>query len=288
MKKLVLSFFVLCLSTTTTFAQSDPNFASDGFSPFWNNPAATGSANSFSTNLIYQNLWPSIPSNFQNFAFNIEADTKFGLKNSMEKLNLPIGLNVVHQQMGLLDMQTINIPISYPIKLKNSTLAIGVSAGIKRITYKLEGTSYFGEQFNYVDGSRFDLNAGLFWTGKNHYLGLSSTNLTQPTFDGYQASRHYNLQAGYRFKVGKHHIYPMLNSVTDLVIINTRIMTYFQFKEDIFSIGAGISSHKNYYLGATIKIMKFKLAYLYYENHSTLSNYSAGSHEVRLSFAIAK
>lgn len=287
MKKLVLSFFLLALSSTATFAQSAPFFASDGFSPFWNNPAATASFHSFSSNLIYQNNWPAISGGFQTYAINIEADTKFGLKNRKQKLNLPIGLNVIYQQEYGIDIQTINIPISYPIKLKKSTLAIGISAGLKRIMYHLNGP-FYGDPNHYVDVSRFDLNAGLFWSGKNHYLGISTTNIAEPTYNTFKIYRHINFQAGYRFKVGQHYIYPMLNAVKRSGNSLFRAMTYIQFKEDVFSLGAGISTYEIYYLGATVKVKQFKLAYLFYKDYATMGIYAAGSHEFRLSYVISK
>lgn len=287
MKSLVLLLFVFSMASFCALSQYDPVFTSDGFSPFWNNPAATGSLNKFSANIIYRNQWPSIPGNFNTLGFAIESDIKFGLKSSGKQLNLPIGLNAIFQQVGARRVQTINVPLSIPLKLKNSTLAFGLSAGIKYIKYDWNGFLIGGPSF-YEGGRSLDLNAGVFWSGKKHYLGISVTNITSPKFDNYVINPNINFQAGYKFKIGKHYIYPMLNGASGGGFHYVTAMTYFQFKEDVFSLGAGFTPRQSYALAATVSVKQFKLAYVFDNTISTLSNASGGSHEFKLSYAIAK
>ncbi|MFK8039598.1 MAG: PorP/SprF family type IX secretion system membrane protein [Crocinitomicaceae bacterium] len=289
MKKSILLFSVFSMLSFSAFSQTEAIFSTDGFAPFWSNPASTGSFNKFSANAIYRNQWPSIPGNFNTYGFTVEADTKIGFKSTEQKLNIPIGLNAVFTQFGNFNTQTIAVPFSFPFKLRNSTLAIGVSAGVKRAGF-IEGMSFYSGAAASASVTKLNLNAGVFWSGKNYYLGFSSTNLTAPIFDiiNYKLKRQYNWQAGYRFKVGKHHIYPMLIGASDLITTNLRLITYFQFKEDIFSFGAGFSPRYDYYLGGTVRLKQFKLGYMYDLTTSKLTNASGGSHEFRLSYTIAK
>lgn len=287
MKKIALLLSILSIVSTYSFSQKDLSFVSDGFSPFMNNPASTGSMNRFSTTAIYRNQWPSISNSFITYALALEADTKFGFKTTDKKLNMPIGLNVTSNKQGFFKTQDINIPISIPIELKNSTLAFGIAPGIKNISFH-EDVIIIGEPYYFEESTKFNLNSGLFWTGENHYVGISVTNLTEPVHYLYQSERHYNFQAGYKFKVGQHYIYPMLNGTSDFIVSYLRTMNYFQFKEDIFSIGVGYDSQNALSFAGTVRVNNFKLAYVYYQSFSSLSNASSGSHEFRLSYAIGK
>ena len=62
-------------------------------------------------------------------------------------------------------------------------------------------------------------------------------------------------------------------------------LNYFQFKEDLFSVGLGISAGRDVLFAATYRYKFFKIAYNFDLNTGPLSNYTAGSHELRLSFA---
>ena len=286
MKTLLL---VLSFVSFVSFSQLDPYFSTDGFAPFWNNPAATGSFNQFSVNTVYRNQWPSIPGRFQTLGFNLEADTEFGRRLSENKFNMPIGLNAIFQQHGPHSIQTINVPVSIPIALgEHSKLAVGVSAGIKRSSFDWSFSPFFSQNIFVVDRTDLDLNAGLFWYGKRHYLGLSTTNINRLSGDGFSGEMHYYVQAGYKFSVGKHYIFPMLNSAFQGGFNQTRLMTYFQFKEDLFSVGAGYTFSDAYLFALTGTIKQFKLAYVYDYYISQLTNVSGGSHELRLTYSIQK
>lgn len=287
MKNQILLLLIISVLSGNSFSQQDPLFSSDGFTPFWNNPAATGSFNKFSVNTVYRNQWPALSGNVQNLGFNVEADITFGAKGSDKRLNMPLGINAIFQRIGPQRIQTVNVPLSIPIKIGNSTLAFGVSAGIKNSSTDWSQVT-FGDPVPNQDGTVFDLNAGLFWYGKKHYVGISMTNATAPRISNYQLARHYYLQAGYKFNVGKHHIYPMINAGYVQGFSMLRAMTYFQFKEDVFSIGVGYNMRSSFVLGATVSLKKFKLAYLYDFYHSGLSFSAGNAHEVKLSYTIAK
>jgi hypothetical protein len=134
----------------------------------------------------------------------------------------------------------------------------------------------------------FDLNAGVFWSGERHYAGFSVTNSTKPEIDGFQTARSYNVQGGYRFKIGNHYLFPMVSASTIGGFFHLRAINYFQFKEDVFSVGFGYGSKSNITLAATVRVKRVKLAYNYDIVLSRLSNSFAGSHEVRLVYAIPK
>lgn len=278
---------LLSFVSITSFAQQDPYLASDGFTPFWNNPAATGSWNKLSLNTTYRTEWPALAGNRQTLAFNVEADAMFGAKGSERALNMPLGFNAIFESYGAQKIQSFNLPICIPIKLGKTTLAFGAAPGLKRVNYDWSQIT-FGDPAIPNPGTTFDLNAGLFWYGKKHYLGLSATNLNSAKIGTYQRPRAYYLQAGYRFNVGKHHLFPMLDAAYRDGFYTLKAMTYFQFKDDMFSIGAGYSLRSSVLASATLKLKNFKIAYVYQTFISQLNNAQGNAHEVRLSYALPK
>ena len=289
-KQPIMKYCILLLSfvSISSFSQDDPFLASDGFTPFWNNPAATASWNKFSINTTYRNQWPALSGNRQTLAFSTEADLYAGGKSSYRNvINLPIGFNAIFQSNGPQKIQSLNVPLSIPIKLGKTTLAIGAAAGIKRIDYDWAKLT-FGDPAIPTAGTTFDLNTGLFWYGKRHYLGLSVTNLTSPKIGTYQRPRQYCFQAGYKIKLGNHTLFPMLNGTYVDGFYALRAMAYFQFKEDLFSIGAGFNHRSSVVASATVRIKKFKLAYVFEVYTSKLNNAQGNSHELRLSYTMPK
>lgn len=284
MKLVIFLFFSI---PYFSFSQFDPVFTSAGFTPFFFNPAATGSLNTFSANAVYRNQWPSIPGRFQTVGLNFETNTKFKLNASKKEFNMPLGVNAIFETTYWLNKQTVNVPISFPIKLTNSTIAIGASIGIKHVafnnTFSSFGTTPFSEE-----NTSLDLNTGMFWYGKNHYLGVFMSNLNPPDINFYTTYTNYYLQAGYKFKLGQHYVFPMLDAFYSNGYSSYRTMVYFQFKEDVFSLLVGYQQKDSYLLGGTVRIKHVKLAYVYDITKSVLDNASGGSHEIRLSYTIKK
>ncbi len=268
--------FLLLISFTTSFCVFSQNvryFASDGFTPFSNNPASTGSFNTFSVNAIYRNQLPSIAHVFKTYSLSVEADTKFDLARSVKKYNIPIGLNAFSFQNNSRRVQGVNVPLSVPIKFRNSTLAAGCAFGV----------------INTENSTGLDVNAGILWYGEKFYLGGSMTNLTTPDIGDAEMTRYYNIQSGYKFQLGEHYIYTMLNGTSDLIEESTvRLMAYFLFNESKFFAGVGGSIREAYVLAVGLSLKKFKVTYVQdiHVSKNTGSIYT--SHEFRLSYTIPK
>ena len=283
--KYLLTLFSLC--TFTTFAQHDPNFNTDGFTPFWNNPAATGAWNKFSVNATYQNEWPTLMGKSQSVNLSTELDMIWGKNVSDKKFNMPLGLNAMYQINGPQEILRFHLPISVPINIGESTIALGLAPGIRQVSTDWTQIP-FNDPVLITNGTAFDLNAGLFWYGKNHYAGLSMTNAIAPVIDGLPTERHVYAQGGYRFKVGKHYLFPMVSASYVDGFYGLQAMSYFQFKEDIFSVGVGYGLISDLKMAATVSFKSFKLAYAYSWNLNKLTTSSIGDHEVRLSYTIPK
>jgi type IX secretion system PorP/SprF family membrane protein len=174
--------------------------------------------------------------------------------------------------------QVLKIPISYPIKIKGTNLAIALSPGLMR-------RNFMGFQ-----SVKFDMDAGLFWYGEQFYLGYSASHVTTPFYQssGYQTAAHHYLQSGYKFRLGPHHLFPMINFKTDGASFLLEAMTYFQFKNDLFSIGLGYRARSSLMIGASVQLKKFRIGYNYDHFISSLNNANLNAHELRLIFAMRK
>jgi type IX secretion system PorP/SprF family membrane protein len=284
--KYLIVLFSLC--SLNAFSQVNPTLSTDGFTPFWTNPAATGSWNKFSANATYQNQWPSLSENNQTINISSEWDLMWGGKASKNGFNMPVGLNAMHQSNGTQRILNVNLPISVPIKIGETSLALGLAPGIHKVTTDLTQIVVGDPSPIAASVNAFDLNAGAFWYSERHYAGFSITNATQPEIDGFQTARSFNAQGGYRFKIGKHYLFPMVSASSIDGFFNLRAINYFQFKEDVFSVGLGYGSGSNITLAATVRVKAFKFAYNYTRTLSKLTNGFGSTHEVRLSYAIPK
>lgn len=287
---------ILLMNSFVGFGQQDPFFVSDGFTPLWTNPASTGSWNKFSANLVGRLQWPGV--NGAPSSAMLNSEYSFQLKNDH---SLNVGIDLILEEIGQgaavkQNSQIFSVPINYSIKLKESRLAFGLSTGFRRISFSQDAPLIPPQSSTdpilpvASAGTVFSLDAGVFWSSSKFYLGLSSTQLTAPFFPNisFNGATHYYLQAGYRFKVGQHYIFPQVNLKSDGAGLAFWNLNYFQFKEDIFSIGAGFSAGRELLLAATFRYKRFKIAYNFDLNFGPLSGYTAGSHEVRLSFAVPK
>jgi hypothetical protein len=70
--------------------------------------------------------------------------------------------------------------------------------------------SQYGFRYD-IYWTALSLNLGVFWYGEKHYVGISVRNLNAPRAGSLQSARPYYFQAAYKFKVGAHYLYPMLN-----------------------------------------------------------------------------
>ncbi len=171
---------LLVFTFASVQAQQDPNFVSEGFSPFWNNPASFGSWNRFSVNAvgsIQPNGFSQPPQRLMtNFEFAIPAGE---LMNTNSLFEIGGGVNFIATSHGGVRQQIFQVPLNYQIQVKNSALSFGFSPGFRRLDFSDVGwiTPSPTPDPLIPDGKQatFQLDAGIFWYGERFYLGMSST-----------------------------------------------------------------------------------------------------------------
>lgn len=290
MKGLFTSFLIFF--AVVIQAQQEPHFVYGGFSPFWNNPASFGSWNKFSVNTAGALKSVGTGSTQKSIAINAEHCID-GIQNvdAMQNFHFGYGVNFIVEEIGFLRKIVIGVPINYQIKIKESFLSIGVAPGYRKLNFIPSWTPANSDPalpLPFFSESVFNLDAGLFWYGERFYSGLSSTQITEPNFNGYSSNRRYHFQGGYRFKIGKNYFFPQIQFAFNGASVGFWNLNYFQFKEDLFSIGLGASSTSSVMLEATARYKFFKIAYNFDWVFNPLSTYTNGSHQLRLSFFIEK
>jgi len=289
MKSVFLSLLVLC--SISTVAQQEPTFVSEGFTPLWSNPASFGSWNKLSVNAMASAKNVGLDGAPRSFMLNAEFDVVWGAKGGKREFNMPIGFIFNADNVGFSNYISVGVPINFQFKLSNSRLAIGLTPGYKSLKFSSDWVppQTIIDPLLPVQSPKcdFNLDAGIFWYSEKAYAGLSMTQLNRPDL-GFSTAIHYHLNGGYRFSIGQHYIFPQLQIKFDGATAAFWNLNYFQFKEDLFSIGIGVGGGMDLLLAATARYKQFKLAYNYDYVTGPLAEYTKGSHQIRLSFIVDK
>lgn len=98
------------------------------------------------------------------------------------------GVQLMSDKLGLFSHQKISLQYALRKKLGGGWLAVGVQPGI--ITEKFEGSSVDLEDESDpafsksdINGNTFDIGAGLYYSCRNWYVGISAQHLTAPTVE---------------------------------------------------------------------------------------------------------
>lgn len=170
----------LMLATMGARAQYDPYFSHYfDMQPSFN-PAAAGKEAKLNITGTYAMSMAGFENSPQTMVFS--GDMPFiALKNVHG-----VGLQLMSDKLGLFSHQRISLQYALRKRLGNGWLSVGVQPGI--ITEKFNGSSVdlidetdpvFSKSD--IDGNTFDLAAGIYYSGKNWYAGISAQHLTSPT-----------------------------------------------------------------------------------------------------------
>jgi len=133
----------------------------------------------------------------------IAADMPFYALNTYHG----VGLQILNDDIGLFSHKRLGLQYAYKKSLFGGTLSVGLQATIL-------SESFNGSKIDVIDtgdpalsttditGTGFDLGAGLYYSHRNWYVGVSGLHLTAPTVDlgetnELEVSRTYYLTGGY-------------------------------------------------------------------------------------------
>lgn len=206
MKKIYL-LFVLCILSWSAIAQQEEQYTQFMHYKLGLNPAYAGKDGAPSVSALIRSQWLGIDG----------APQTQLLTYNMPVLNnrAGIGATVVRQSIGVSESYTVDGNYAYHLRLGRGYLGIGIQASLRmlRVDFaKLEGTQPVttdgaiptGYQSRYVP----NFGAGIYYSGKNMYFGISvprllSSSIDFASTDNNNETQHLYLMGGVKFPLGE-------------------------------------------------------------------------------------
>ena len=208
------------------------------------------------------------------------------------------GVSFMSDKIGMFSTQRIGLQYAFNFKVGNkSRLAIGVQGAMMSETIdpsdvELEDASDQAFPSSSVDGSAFDVAAGLFFYNPRFWAGLSAQHLTEPSLemgDTYQVdiARSYYFMGGCNIKL-KNTLLTLQPSVmvqTDLQSwredVQCKVMYEYEGKKFYGGVGYSPSTSVTFLIGGNFHGISLGYSYQMYTEGIGLQN---GSHEIVLNY----
>ena len=285
-------------------AQVDTQLSQYWALPSYYNPAAIGRTDYLHIMGGTRLQWVGIPNAPTAFLASADMPVKIGKKR--------IGVGVVFQQesIGLFSNLYAGAQVAYKQKLLGGVLSIGLQVGIFDQNFK--GSKVYipdDDEFhqdtddaiprNDLHGTAFDMNAGVYYTHKWFWAGVSATHVMEPTVslntDEGSDEAMYETQAGRMFYFMGGSNIPIKNTLFE-------IQPSFMVRSDFKSVQPEVTARVRYnkflsggvayrykdavsvQLGAEFK--NFFVGYNYDYPTSAISKASSGSHEVFVGYNV--
>lgn len=189
-------------------AQADAQFSQYFEVPSYYNAAAIGTTDLLRIRAGARLQWVGIHGAPQTFMGTADMPFKF------LKKRFGVGLVVQQEKLGLYKNLNIGAQIAYKQKLFKGTLSIGAQVGFVNQSFK--GTEVFipdNDDYHQstdeaipkqdIAGNAFDISAGLFYTHKLFWVGVSGTHLNSPSVKMDAESSENSQEKNYEFNIGR-------------------------------------------------------------------------------------
>ncbi len=272
------------------FAQQEPMYSQYMFNTMALNPAYAGSREVFSTTLLARAQWVGIDGAPRSQTLSMDAP----IKNK----RIGVGLIAFNDKIGLTQNTGAHGSYAYRIRLKRSTLSMGLKLGI--VQYAANLNQAILSTGNTSDDKGFQNNvstlipsagAGIYINSDKYYIGVSAPNLyskqivTDQDIKIYKYN-HLFVMSGYvfnlnnDFKLKPSILFKYVNGAPMELDLNTNFWMY-----DL--IGLGVSYRTGDAVVGMVEIQvrnNFRVGYSYDYTTTQLQKYNSGSHELMLRF----
>lgn len=312
MSKTVRYILTLAIVTLTliypvaTTAQVDAQFTQYYELPSYYNASATGITDFIRIRGGSRLQWVGIPNAPTTFLISADMPLKV--------LGQRFGVGVVMQQesMGLYDNLTLGAQAAYKFKLLGGTFSAGVQIGFIDQGFK-------GSEVNLPDdddyhegtddaipttdikGTAFDLGAGVYYSHKLFWAGISCTHITSPKIMLNAQSGEGGEEKNYEFETGRTLYFmagsniPLKNSLFEIIpsimvksdfIFTTGEITGRVRYNKFLSAGLGYRYNEAVMVMIGAEYKNFYLGYSYDYATSAISKASGGSHEIMAGYSL--
>lgn len=269
-----------------TLAQHSTLTSNYLFNLFALNPAYAGQKGALDATLFYRKQWAGLAA----------APETFGAMGHMEirPKNFGVGLQVVSDRIGLYSNTKISAAFSYKLKFdKNNSLAFGLSPGFNRtvtdwnkLVTSQTGDAAFNDFFQ--PQNRFITGAGLFFSNRTWFVGLSTPNIIG--ISDARLGAEYDLIGGYVFKISESlSIKPSLLLRGIKNSPNQFDLSVSAYIQKVVGVGLSYRNNESVVIFSEVLVKKqLKIGYAYDANISGLRKYNSGSHELMISYFFGK
>ncbi len=297
MLKQIVIILMLLLAAQTLRAQADAQLTQYWMMPNYYNAASIGKGEKINIMAASRMQWVGMPNAPKTFLVSGDMPLSF--------LNKKHGLGAIlsSETIGLYENISVAMQYAYKMELWGGVLSLGLNLGMYQQVFDGSGIiipdgedahnpSEDGVPTSELQGYTLDLGAGLYYTYKGYYAGVSSTHLTESriTFDEKFESylnRSYYFMAGGNITLKN----PLYQLSPSLLIKSTLQSTQAEATvrlryNSLFS--GGLSYRLNdaviVMLGAEIK--DFIVGYAYEYPVTDIAKVSSGSHEVFVGYSL--
>ncbi len=297
---------LIILAPGKAYAQSDPQFTQYWAIPAYYNPAVTGSTDWIRVRGGAKLQWVGIENAPQSFIATADSPFRIGSKR------FGAGINFLQETLGLFKNIILNAQLSYNFKLFGGRMAIGIQGGY--LSTKFEGSEvYIPDDDDYHNGSdtaipnkdlagnTFDLAAGLYYTHRLFWVGVSGLHLLNPvvqmSLEGSSANdaqeyetevpRMLYLTAGSNIELNNtlFTLQPSMMVKTDLNTFTPEVTLRATYNKFItFGAGYRLNEAVSVMIGAELK--NIFLGYAYDYPLSAIAKASSGSHEIVVGYKL--
>lgn len=295
---LMMIVLVLGIGRSVIHAQQDPMISQYMFNGLFLNPGYAGSHDYSIASMLYRYQWAGIEGAPHTGFFSYDAPIR--------GKNVGLGATLMFDRIGVTNKIDLVGNYAYHIRVgKKSKLSIGLRTSVSYYWANTSELRYWDEQDPIYQGDIAgrvipNFGLGLYYYGEHFYVGLVAPQFLsydKNTFlaienDYFQRStRHFYLNAGYVFKLGKNTDFrpSFLLKYTPEALPEADINVHFLF-------------HKKFWVGASYRTLdgivamfevnvtpNMRIGYAFdYPLHSWVRNYTYGTHEIMLSFDIGK
>lgn len=255
------------------------------------NPAFAAEKDSIQATLLHRQQWVGVDNAPKTFIVSADMPVNFmGRKHG-------VGILAMSESIGLFKNTSVGAQYVYKKRWKKNILNVGVQLGFTSIGFDASRIDKADqediEDIGATDQTKvFDGNIGIAWVAPKYYIGISSTHITQPSFDvgediSTYIARTYYFTAGYNLRLGKS-LYELQPSV--LVKADNTVVQYDATARLVYNkmFNGGISWRKDdgfvFLLG--INIFGIDAGYAYDLSTSDIAVKSKGSHEFFVRYAL--
>lgn len=301
---------LLLLAAAPAAAQTDAQFSQYYEVPTFYNPAAVGRTDLLRIRGGARMQWVGIDNAPRTFIATADMPLRLG------KQRVGVGVIVDQESAGLYKSLNLGAQLAYKFRKLGGEFTVGLQLGMYDQAFKgsevylPDGDDYHegtdeGIPTQDIHGTAFDVGAGIWYTHKYFYTGISCTHLTSPTIGleaesasggsesasdrryEFQARRTLYFMAGCNIPIKNtlFEIVPSLLVKSDFIFTTGEITARARYRK-FLSFGVGYRWNDAVIATVGAEIKNFFIGYSYDYALSAINRASSGSHEVFAGYSL--